>query len=366
MVFWDIKYQSEDAISKLDQKKILLAARSMFKGIKGLAGAYIPSSRVVKATGEHLAGCPCAACLSLEHSLSKEDADIAQRIRTLRNWMPKDGKRQLCLLLPAAVPVVGDQPDLFAFTGMESFLLQLEKAFADGILLNSRLFGGRLVNTTKNLSSAWVGGENSSEQVIRGTPRLDPAYTIPRASKAVSFVRSGPKAWGRFEARQSCAKPSSYQASDEAMEAVKDLYALPKAVLDKRIMEWSQDNLSLPDRQYEQVRVPRFPAQFDKVAKTDAQSKLRENILMAVGAALNYAMVAGVRVSETVAQLDELVPNLELRLAAISSIHPPIYVSPGERKSYPEIKAAAPPEQLVLVDPDPSTNHTVTQYLRLT
>ena len=53
-------------------------------GSKGLSDAYVPSSKTVPSTGEHLCGCPCVVCVDLERELSPADLDTRlKRMETI-------------------------------------------------------------------------------------------------------------------------------------------------------------------------------------------------------------------------------------------------------------------------------------------
>ena len=120
----------KDSFSKLDQTKILAMARAEFNGVKGLAQAHVPNAKVVKTSGHHLLGCPCRFCRILEEDLEDRDKEVISRVRAIRDWMPEGENRPLCLQLPAAFEVNGEQPKPFMFFDEEGILIQLEKKFS--------------------------------------------------------------------------------------------------------------------------------------------------------------------------------------------------------------------------------------------
>ena len=354
----DMDLQTQDLTSVLDQKQILAKAKTKY-GVKRLAGSYIPGSRANKETGEHLFACPCAVCVELEKTLNDGDRKMLRKVRGLRNWIPQGKRRPRCLMLPAAVPSTGMQQGPYYFCGREDIMHQLEEAFAAGSFLHPRIFHGEGVNTTPNLSSGWIGG--AATPSASATSAGDSSFKIPKdLPKAHSFVRDGPRGWGRFTLKETCTRQDQYFATMEAMSKARDLLSLGKQSLEKRVKDWSTKNLSLPDEQYDQIKLPALPARFDKVVKMDGPSKVKESALRAVGIPLNYAVSGGIRLSECVAQMDELVPDFEVHLAALASLKPPIYVAPTELKDLQDVKASAQVGQRVLADPeagsDPSSH----------
>ena len=180
-----------------------------------------------------------------------------------------------------------------------------------------------------------------------------PTHLPPQAPKVVH------KALVKLPKVKNASNGGDLSLADEAMAAMKDLNSMPKPVLEKRVKTWSLENLSLPERQYNLIKLPQMPQHFDRIANGDANSKARENSLMAVGAALNYAMTGGLRVSETVAMLDELIPNLEIATQLLASLKAPAYVSPAERKFLNDIKDRLPAGQQPFVDPERGTTGCV-------
>ena len=219
---------------------------------------------------------------------------------------------------------------------------------------NSRMFSRRESACTLACSRASLStppgssprrGSGGGKQFarLRGESRLDSAYVIPRNNPAVDLLKDGPKGWSRFRPQESCARPAGYVASAEAMEGIRDLLLMPRASLDKQVKEWSGANCNLPQRQYDQVRIKALPERWGSVARPDGQAKARENVLMSIGAALNYSITGAIRVSETVVRLDDLVPNLEAAANELATLHPPIYVPPTTgTKSSPSRRGWSP------------------------
>ena len=104
----DVALQTQDVSSMLDQRKVLEQAKKKYKS-KGLSDAYVPSSKTITSTGEHLCGCPCAICVDLEGSLSPADLETTRKVRALKGWTCKGQIRPVCLLLPAKIPDSGSQ-----------------------------------------------------------------------------------------------------------------------------------------------------------------------------------------------------------------------------------------------------------------
>lgn len=129
-------------------------------------------------------------------------------------------------------------------------------------------------------------------------------------------------------------------ASMEAMEMIKDLLSLGKASLEKRVREWASANLSLPDAQFDQLKLPALPARFDKVVKMDSASHAREKALCAIGVPLNYAVTGSQSVWPSwMSSLPDSRPK------------PPIYVPPTELARLKEVRAKAEKDQRVIHDP---------------
>ena len=334
-----MELQTDDITSSLDPKMVLVMIKDKYKGVKSYADGYVPNARVNKGNGHHLAGCPCAICEELLSSLSLEERELARRIQDLRNWIPRGRTRPRCLALPGAVAVTGLQSGPFFFTGSSSALRDIERAFGEGVSLHPRLHSGRSVNSTSNLSSQWVGGKSapsaaaaSSSGALASVANMS-AYTIPKVNEGVPFVKRGPRHWDRMAVVQDVPQTASFIASDEAMRSALELFSLPKAAVEKAVKSWAHEHCNMPAQQYGQIKLPPLPSNFDSVAKVDPAARARENALTAVGHALNYVLLSGVRLSEHITAMDESIPNLEIRVAALTSFKPPIYVSPTDKNT---------------------------------
>ena len=108
------------------------------------------------------------------------------------------------------------------------------------------------------------------------------------------------------------------------------LLSLGKHSLDKRVKKFVKESSTMPSHQFNRFRTPFLPKTFESCAKMDAPAQARENALTAVRTSFNYALMGGVRVSESVVQLDDLVPDLQLRMATLDGLQAPVYISPAE------------------------------------
>ena len=347
----DISYQTEPITSTLDQKDILAEARALY-GVKKLTD-YIPGSMRDGKTGVHFLGCPCTPCVTLDKKLADGDRRLIRKVRAIKDWIPKGKRRPRCLTLPSVVPASGQQKEPYVFCGPEKILLQLEKAFAAGAFIHPLVFYGKGANSAPNLSSGWVGGKAQPPPSAAPGGR---SYTIPKIEKAVSFARKGARGWERFEVREAAAKPSHYMASRPAMEKIRDLHSIGRTSLEKRVREWSSQHLSLPDNQFDQIKMQSIPPRFDKVVKMDGTASARDKALRAVGVPLNYAVTGSIRISECVTQVDQMLPEFEGQLAAMASLKPPRYIAPNEIKDLANIKAGADKELRFLHDPAPGSD----------
>ena len=250
--------------------------------------------------------------------------------------------------------------------GRVSLLRRVEKAFNDGVILHPFLHGGRSANSTSNLSSQWVGGQGQEgpRPSTSGSAALG-NYTIPlKSDKGVTFqdgnrqmVKMDPRSWERLEVEEEPAFIPSYTASDEAMSMASRLFLLKTATVEKKVKDWSHEYSMMPTPQWNQLRLTPLPPKFESVAKFEPVAKAREKALMAVGHALNYVTMATIRLSELVMALDELIPDLEIKLAALNSAKPPIYLSPADRATAKDVKCGMKEDQRLFVDPLPAAEN---------
>ena len=346
-----IDLQSGDVASPINQRDIFAQAKAKYKA-KSLLEAYVPYARTNASTGEHLAGCPCSICVSLEQELDADDKELISSIRGLRNWVPVGQSRLLSLLLPAAAPASGQTPQPYVFSMARSVLLKLEKRFLDGDFLHPLIYRGDKAGASAALSPKWVGGKSEQRLSSAATSgSLDPSFSVPKMGKAVHFVRDGPSSWDRFAIKETCAKPAKFIATEEAMARARDIQSLGIPSLDKKVKSWTQDHLRLPLRQFEQVKQPAMPNKFSSVARLDTQAAAKERALFAVGNAHNFVTVGALRISETVAVLDEVIPNLEISVTRLENHKPPVYIAPGDRHKIGDITEGMDPSRMVYVDP---------------
>ena len=335
----DIGLQLEMLSSPIDQKRLRGLVKTEL-GCKGLADAEVPNSYVDPANGQHVCGCPCRFCMQLEHTLTPDQKTFSWKIRGLMNWVPLGGVRPDTLLLPGVIPETGLQGIPFAFCGSKTILRELAKAFATGVSLDPRIHSGSSVNTTPNLSSRWVGGSRPAAEAptsvilapgpsgsqVKQVPPLRP--DIP--DKSIDFISSGPRFWKRAEIKEEPEKNVTFTASDGALLAMEDLLAIGKPSLDRRLKKYVKDFSTLPTHQYERFRMKKLPDKFSSVAKMNGTAQARENALSAVGTSFNYSLLGAVKLSDSITPLDGLIPDLQVRVANLDNLRPPVYIAPGE------------------------------------
>ena len=356
----DIALQMENLSSPLDQRKLLAAIRVDIKA-KGLADAAVPNSYQDEENGQHLCGCPCKYCIALESTLSADQRTFVWKVRGLRNWLPLDAVRPDTLMLPGSIPDVGLQGIPFAFCGSKSTLRDLKKAFDKGIFLDSRIHSGASVNTAPHLSSRWVGGSRPDVplKVVDAVPR--PASRVRQAPPAridglvdeVAVISEGATFWKRLQIKENTeeAKKVTYTASESSLKVMEDLLSIPKPSLDKTVRKYVKDFATLPTHQFNMFRTPLLPGKFSSVAKVDSSAQARENALAAVGTSFNYSLLGAVKLSESVIPLDGLIPELQIRLAALDGMRPPVYIAPYEHDD--EELAKMDEGQQLFMDPGP-------------
>ena len=149
--------------------------------------------------------------------------------------------------------------------------------FSVGLTLHNLLHSGRSANTLAKLSSSWVGGHILTRKPSALGTGLPSSYKIPRLEKNVQFAGQDPRFLDRMCPQEANAEPAKYAASQEAMASICGMFTMGRSVLHKRVKKWSLENLSLT----------------------------------AVGAAHNYSIIGDIRISESVVQMDESIPDVE-------------------------------------------------------
>ena len=356
----DIVLQMENLSSPLDQRKLLAAIRVDIKA-KSLADAAVPNSYQNPENGQHLCGCPCKYCIALESTLSADQKTFVWKVRGLRNWIPLDAVRPDTLLLPGAIPNTGLQSIPFAFCGSKSTLKDLERAFSKGIFLDSRIHSGSSVNSAPHLSSRWVGGTRPDVplNVIDAVPapssriRQAPPAIVEGLADEVGVISEGARFWKRLQIKEDTeqSKKVTYTASEASLKVMEDLLSIPKSSLDKTVRKYVKDHATLPTHQFNTFRTPLLPHKFSSVAKVDSSAQARENALSAVGTSFNFSLLGAVKLSESVIPLDGLIPELQIRLAALDGMRPPVYIAPYEDGD--ELLAKLGEGQEPFMDPGP-------------
>ena len=138
------------------------------------------------------------------------------------------------------------------------------------------------------------------------------------------------------------------------------MFALDKATMEKAVKGWVHEHSTMPTLQWNQIRIPPLPQRFDSAVKVEPAAKARENALSAVGHSVNYALMAGIRMSEPMMAMDELIPDLQIRLSALTSLRPPVYLSPADKSTASQVKEGMEGGQQLFSDPKPgaeSQNH---------